>query len=388
MAGIFISHSTVDKPFVNKLSTDLVNRGFPVWFDSWELAPADSFIDKIFAGLDESFFLIVVLSENSIRSNWVKKELKAALGKEAGAGRKFVFPVKIDGCKLPPVLAGRLFIDFSAGYLKNMEKLDTEFRKWKVDQIVIPAAKRLIPVNFFHYTDVDGHSIEAALQHVGDRSQVTTQQIRVVEEPLVLKLKDRLYSRIDGIESDPYYSASFYSYLKSDFDGLKDYERRLQSGICSLINHSGAAADFYLDVSLYWFCRIMRSRIMYILWATQVPAKYNDDVVEFDPAITAKWNSGYLISDSMADEFYDISDIQQLVMGNDGLGFGGGADFSFWMDGNRPRIKELLAYGVPEEAYHVLDTDEFSKYVIPGMLSTVEPGRQVWSRAGKVIGIP
>ena len=37
MPGIFISHSSKDKPFVTKLAMDLVSRDISVWFDKWEL---------------------------------------------------------------------------------------------------------------------------------------------------------------------------------------------------------------------------------------------------------------------------------------------------------------------------------------------------------------
>jgi len=79
MAGIFISHSSKDKPFVTKLAMDLVYRDIAVWFDRWELETGDSLIQKIYNSIDESSYLLVVLSSSSINSKWVEKELTSFL---------------------------------------------------------------------------------------------------------------------------------------------------------------------------------------------------------------------------------------------------------------------------------------------------------------------
>jgi hypothetical protein len=37
MTSIFLSHASIDKPFVEKLAHDLKRLGINVWFDKWEL---------------------------------------------------------------------------------------------------------------------------------------------------------------------------------------------------------------------------------------------------------------------------------------------------------------------------------------------------------------
>lgn len=68
MAGLFISHSSADKPFVHRLAIDLVARGMPVWFDTWEISTGDSLQRLIYDGIGASDYLIVVLSPNSVTS--------------------------------------------------------------------------------------------------------------------------------------------------------------------------------------------------------------------------------------------------------------------------------------------------------------------------------
>jgi hypothetical protein len=68
MAGIFLSHTSKDKPIVTKIAIDLVNRGFPVWFDTWEIDVGDSLLDKIYSGIDEGTYVAVLLSPNSVNT--------------------------------------------------------------------------------------------------------------------------------------------------------------------------------------------------------------------------------------------------------------------------------------------------------------------------------
>ena len=101
MPGIFLSHSSKDKPAVFQLASDLVFSGFPVWLDRWEMEAGDSFVKEIFEGVDSSSFLIVALTPNAVASDWVKRELAAALEREQRQGKKFVLPVQLAPCDLP-----------------------------------------------------------------------------------------------------------------------------------------------------------------------------------------------------------------------------------------------------------------------------------------------
>ncbi|MGO8786880.1 MAG: toll/interleukin-1 receptor domain-containing protein [Terriglobia bacterium] len=78
----FISYSSKDDAFAQRLHADLQQKGVRCWF-----APEDLKIgDKLRTRIDESIRaydkLMVILSENSIRSPWVEDEVEAALEKE------------------------------------------------------------------------------------------------------------------------------------------------------------------------------------------------------------------------------------------------------------------------------------------------------------------
>ena len=68
MAKAFISHSSLDKPFVHRLAEDLRSNWIDVWLDEWELRLGDDFTGTIESSLAGSSHLIIVLSERALRS--------------------------------------------------------------------------------------------------------------------------------------------------------------------------------------------------------------------------------------------------------------------------------------------------------------------------------
>src|ERR1017187_5657128 len=89
---IFLSHSTSDAPFVDRLASDLERLSIGVWYDKWELRVGDSLLDKIAAGIEVNDYLVIVLTPASVASDWVRLELKAALMRELSEKRVVVLP--------------------------------------------------------------------------------------------------------------------------------------------------------------------------------------------------------------------------------------------------------------------------------------------------------
>ncbi|HEV8394524.1 MAG TPA: toll/interleukin-1 receptor domain-containing protein [Vicinamibacterales bacterium] len=89
MAKIFISHSHKDRAFVHRLARDLRHQKVEVWLDDSELQVGDDFAKKLDEAVAANDFLGVVVSTNSITSEWVHRELRLALDDEASrAGPK------------------------------------------------------------------------------------------------------------------------------------------------------------------------------------------------------------------------------------------------------------------------------------------------------------
>jgi len=127
MSSIFLSHNSKDKPFVRKLANDLRRRGFYVWVDEAEIKIGDSLIEKIREGLDKMEYVGVVLSNNSINSEWVKKEIDIAMNQEIEGKRVKVLPIMLEQVDPPFFLKGKLYADFTTDeqYQNGLEMIVT-----------------------------------------------------------------------------------------------------------------------------------------------------------------------------------------------------------------------------------------------------------------------
>jgi hypothetical protein len=96
----FISHASEDRPVVEQIIQDFRRAGVTYWVDHEQIDFGDRITEKIEEGLRESKYVVVCLSANLGRSNWVRAEYGSILHKELGrssqgSGRK-VIPLKLD----------------------------------------------------------------------------------------------------------------------------------------------------------------------------------------------------------------------------------------------------------------------------------------------------
>jgi hypothetical protein len=113
MSKVFLSHNHADKPFARRLAGDLRKAGHDVWIDEAEINIGDSLIDKIRAGLDEVDYVAAILSEKSIDSPWVQRELEIASNREIEERRVVVLPLLVQKVPLPGFLKGKYYGDFT-----------------------------------------------------------------------------------------------------------------------------------------------------------------------------------------------------------------------------------------------------------------------------------
>jgi hypothetical protein len=110
--AIFISYNRNDVGFVDWLARKLVVRRHHIWLDRWEMNVGDSLITKIQAALTESDAILIVLSKNSLASEWCKKELNSGLVRELEEKRVLVLPCVIDDCEISLFLKEKVYADF------------------------------------------------------------------------------------------------------------------------------------------------------------------------------------------------------------------------------------------------------------------------------------
>ncbi len=91
----FISYSHRNAEFINQLHTDLIKNGIRCWCAAQDMKPGEKIYDQIDAAIKDYDRLIIVLSDNSMKSEWVKTEIAKARKKEKETGKRILFPISI-----------------------------------------------------------------------------------------------------------------------------------------------------------------------------------------------------------------------------------------------------------------------------------------------------
>ena len=132
----FISYSSRDQEFVERLYADLQHTGTRCWY-----APEDLRIgDRLRPSIDESIRLhdklLLILSENSVTSQWVDQEVETALAKERERNQTVLFPIRLDNA----------IMEMNTGWpalIKNTRHVG-DFTGWKDHDSYKKAFERLL----------------------------------------------------------------------------------------------------------------------------------------------------------------------------------------------------------------------------------------------------
>lgn len=132
----FISYSNRDQKFAVRLHADLQAKGIRCWLAINDLRIGD----KIRATLDEAIRrhekLLVILTKDSIKSDWVEQEIETALARERREKKLVLFPIRLDDAVM----------DAESGWpaLLNNTRHIGDFTKWKSYSAYEKAFARLI----------------------------------------------------------------------------------------------------------------------------------------------------------------------------------------------------------------------------------------------------
>jgi len=133
----FLSYHRADRPHARRIGEALVKQDYSVWLDIEALAPGSNWEQEITSAIDravERGFVLVLLSTDSVQSEFVMHELRYALDKSTRAAHGAnIVPIMLNDPRviqraMPPslqlMLGGIQWFDFSQGDLDtNITKL-------------------------------------------------------------------------------------------------------------------------------------------------------------------------------------------------------------------------------------------------------------------------
>jgi uncharacterized protein YjbI with pentapeptide repeats len=91
----FISYSTRDQEFAERLHADLQHQGVRCWFAPEDVQGGKKLHEQIDRAIQIHDRLLLILSPNSMASQWVQSEIARARSREMQEGRRVLFPVRL-----------------------------------------------------------------------------------------------------------------------------------------------------------------------------------------------------------------------------------------------------------------------------------------------------
>lgn len=106
----FISYAHEDKELAQALADALRALGCRIWIDVEKMRTGDDLVERIAEAIDSVDFLLAIVSEESVKSSWCKRELAIAFDAARKTDRVKVLPVRLGSVALPPILAGLYYV--------------------------------------------------------------------------------------------------------------------------------------------------------------------------------------------------------------------------------------------------------------------------------------
>ena len=132
----FISYSTKDQEFADRLYADLRQKNIRCWLATEDLKIGDKFRSRINDAIRIHDKLLAILSEHSVKSAWVEDEVEAAFERERRDDTTVLFPIRLDDAVM----------DSEAAWAESIRRTRHigDFRHWKDDDQYQTALARLI----------------------------------------------------------------------------------------------------------------------------------------------------------------------------------------------------------------------------------------------------
>jgi uncharacterized protein YjbI with pentapeptide repeats len=132
----FISYSSEDQEFAERLHADLRAKNLRVWFAPEDLKIGDRFQERIEESIQLYDKVMIVLSDASVKSRWVEREVNAAREREDRENRTVLFPIRMDGAVMHATAPW-------AADLRRQRHMG-DFTKWKDHDSYQKALERLL----------------------------------------------------------------------------------------------------------------------------------------------------------------------------------------------------------------------------------------------------
>ena len=118
-------------------------NGCRVWIDEGELRVGDSLVQSVSAALNRVDFVVALVSEASVGSDWCRKEISLAMTGEIKQQGVTVMPLRVGEVEMPPTLNDKVYLEVDPDDLPGaVERLLRDIRRHLEPPAPLPPRRR------------------------------------------------------------------------------------------------------------------------------------------------------------------------------------------------------------------------------------------------------
>jgi glucokinase len=108
---VFISYSQEDESWAKEIERKLKFYGVKVWRDAVSMIAGNNIHNTLSKEINDADYTVLIISDYSIKSNWVQREINTVLDIENDQNKEILIPIVISNVEIPKFLQDRAYID-------------------------------------------------------------------------------------------------------------------------------------------------------------------------------------------------------------------------------------------------------------------------------------
>lgn len=237
----FLSYNSSDNNFAKKLAIDLIENNIDVWFDRWKIYAGESIIGKVEEGISTCDYFLILMSPNSMKSKWVKKELQLGLNNLIEKNKIRIVPLLLKNCNIPPFLKDHRYVDFRNKHNSALSDL--------LDTLLGRAKK---PIHSKKVLTFEGWKSLLAVDDWSGNSDISIEIFKILSEKV--KAWDFLVYRAENTDLNDCWEETMYI-LHSCYDFLETDEDKINA-IYMVINRAFKRTLYTEDEKKDWIDKL------------------------------------------------------------------------------------------------------------------------------------
>ena len=209
MKDFFVSYAHNDLDFATWVAELLEKNSYSVTIQAWDFKPGYNFVSQIDEALSECERLIVILSENYLKSDWCKAEWTSKFVEQIKLEERRIIPIRIEPVDIKGLLSTIVYIDI-------VDKSEAEAKQCIFNGIISNDIRK--SNGYPSYYSLDHFEID--IDYYVEKSRIV--YIKNCKSKILVGGKNKIHNRITWFADEEIVLSSLTKGVEIEYLDLRD----------------------------------------------------------------------------------------------------------------------------------------------------------------------